>query len=59
MRPTDCPKCGAEFLRRPLLQAEARHCALKIGASAAELMVNERLEAYHEEHVGVSPKETT
>lgn len=52
MRPTDCPKCQAEFLRRPLLQAEARHTGLTIGVRTAQADVDEALDEYHANHGG-------
>lgn len=50
MQPTDCPKCEMYFMKSPILQAEARHLAVKYGASEAEEWVNERLAGRHEEH---------
>jgi hypothetical protein len=50
MRPSSCPRCKKEFERRPLLQAEALHCAAKWGESEARALVDEKLLAYHECH---------
>lgn len=49
-RPTNCNKCQTEFYQRPLLQAKARHYALKLGAATAQAMVDEELEVCHDEH---------
>ena len=50
MRPTDCPECKRLFLADYLMQAEARHIAVKSGGSAAEAWVNDQLEAIHTPH---------
>ena len=48
MRPTDCPKCKPYFT--PVLQAEARMELVKAGPSAAQALVDEKLEDIHAEH---------
>lgn len=50
LRPTECSHCEGEFLRRPMLQDEARHVAAIEGPQAAEAMVNDALASYHDEH---------
>ncbi len=48
MRPTDCPRCQQYFTST--LQAEARMELVKSGPSAAQALVDERLEYAHVDH---------
>ncbi len=48
MRPTECPKCEPYFT--PMLEAEARIEIVKAGESAAQAMVDEKLEDVHADH---------
>ncbi len=48
LRPTFCGQCQEEFMRRPLLQAEARHVAATAGESVAASAVDEALQGYHD-----------
>jgi len=48
MRPTECPKCQQYFTGT--LPAEAQMEAVKAGPSAAQALVDERLEDVHASH---------
>ena len=48
MRPTECPRCEEHFT--PILKAEARIELVKTGESAAQALVDEKLEGVHADH---------
>ena len=49
-KPTTCGTCRDHYLNNPLLQAEVRHEWAKFGERAAENLLNEKLEPFHEDH---------
>ncbi len=48
IRPTDCPECQPYFM--PTFQAEARMVLVRSGSSAAQALVDEKLEDIHTDH---------